>query len=181
MFERFTSAARTAVVRAQEEARGLRHSHIGPEHVLLGVLAEAHGFGAAILSAHGIRLDHLRDAVARRSSPGPDPDAGPDAEALRTIGIDLDAVRRKVEETFGPGALERRGRRRRHVPFTRDAKKALELALREALRLRHNYIGTEHLLLGLLRGGGLSAQLLSEHGIDRAVIEAHLHGQAESG
>jgi ATP-dependent Clp protease ATP-binding subunit ClpA len=85
-----------------------------------------------------------------------------DADALATIGIDLDAVRGAVEREFGPGALDdamlagtgrgRIGRRRQRRPaFTPRAKKALELALREALAMGHHYIGTEHVLLGLLR------------------------------
>lgn len=178
MFERFTQSARTAVVRAQSEARDLRHGHIGTEHLLLGVLAEGHGVGARVLAELGLDLGEVRRAVARGSA------AGPDAEALETLGIDLDAVRRKVEETFGPGALERSGSRRRrsnHIPFTRNAKKALELALRESLRLKSRTIGTEHVLLGLLREGGLAARLLSERGVDRTAVEAWLCGQAESG
>jgi hypothetical protein len=102
-----------------------------------------------------------------------------DVAALQSIGIDLDAVRKKIEETFGPGALEppptpcrRRGLLRRwrpqgHTPFTPRAKKVLELSLREALRLKHNYIGTEHILLGLLRDGeGLAAKVLTDEGFD---------------
>lgn len=101
-----------------------------------------------------------------------------DATALRAIGIDVDVVRAAVEESFGPGALERaraggqrRRRRRRaigsgHIPFTRRAKKVLELSLREAVQLRHNDIGTEHVLLGLLREGeGLATQLLQQRGL----------------
>jgi hypothetical protein len=115
-----------------------------------------------------------------------------DAEALRAIGIDVDSIRERIEESFGPGALERarrgprRGRRlqlrrpeRRgtscsestwpignHIPFTPRSKKVLELSLREAIHLRHNYIGTEHILLGLLREGeGLAAMVLVKQGL----------------
>jgi hypothetical protein len=96
------------------------------------------------------------------------------AADLKLIGIDLDAVRAKVEETFGPDALaprvpEKRGLfgRRPRSPFTGRARKVLELALREALVLKHNYIGTEHILLGLLReGNGLAARVLVEQGFD---------------
>jgi ATP-dependent Clp protease ATP-binding subunit ClpA len=79
---------------------------------------------------------------------------GIDADALATIGIDLEAVRRSVEESFGPGALSgrqgcRRGRRFGHVPLCPRAKRALERSLREALALRQRHIGAEHVLLGL--------------------------------
>jgi hypothetical protein len=99
--------------------------------------------------------------------------SGPDAEALRAIGIDVQHVRARIEESFGPGALERArlgacrpGSSRLHVPFSRRSKTVLELSLREALHLRHNYIGTEHILLGLLREGqGLAAQILADAGV----------------
>jgi ATP-dependent Clp protease ATP-binding subunit ClpA len=90
-----------------------------------------------------------------------------DAQALSAIGIDLDAVREAVEATFGPGALDPeppKGCAR--IPFTPRAKKVLELSLREALRLQHNYIGTEHILLGLIReGDGIAARILAESNV----------------
>jgi hypothetical protein len=95
-----------------------------------------------------------------------------DAAALATLGIDLDEVRRQVEEAFGPGALERTraagaGRRRLggRIPFDRATKKALELALREAVRFEHRHLGTEHLLLGLLQVEGAAGEILAERGI----------------
>jgi ATP-dependent Clp protease ATP-binding subunit ClpC len=69
----------------------------------------------------------------------------------------------------------RRGKRGGHIPFTPRSKKALELSLREALRLHHNYIGPEHILLGLLReGGGLAARLLTDLGADPSRVRTHL-------
>ena len=99
---------------------------------------------------------------------------GTEPEALAAIGIDLDEIRRRVEASFGPGALERGRRGRgRHVPFTPAAKKALELALREALRLGDREIGAEHVLLGLLREGG-AARLLERVGARPAALRAEL-------
>jgi len=86
------------------------------------------------------------------------------AMALESMDIALEAVRSQVEEIIGQDGPSRRGR---HIPFTPRAKKVLELSLREALQLGHDYIGTEHILLGLLReGDGLAAQVLVKLGAD---------------
>src|SRR5476649_2596245 len=85
------------------------------------------------------------------------------AKALESLGISLEAVREKVEETIGPDGSAPTG----SPPFTPRAKKVLELSLREALQLGHNYIGTEHMLLGLVREGeGVAAQVLQSLGAD---------------
>src|SRR6266513_2773925 len=85
------------------------------------------------------------------------------AKALESLGISLDAVRQQVEEIIGQGQQAPSG----HIPFTPRAKKVLELSLREALQLGHNYIGTEHILLGLIREGeGVAAQVLQKLGAD---------------
>jgi ATP-dependent Clp protease ATP-binding subunit ClpA len=150
MFERFTHEARTVVTRAEAEASALGHDHIGTEHLLLALAAEW-GDGPQTL---GVDRDALRREVAAmgREEPG-----GLDADALASIGIDLDEVRRRVEASFGPGALARprrrsaRGRVLDHRPFTPRAKKALELSLREALALGHRHIGAGHVALGVVR------------------------------
>jgi ATP-dependent Clp protease ATP-binding subunit ClpA len=145
MFERFTENARAAVVLAQEESRALGHSYIGTEHLLLGAAA-APGDAARVLADHGATPEVLRAAV--RTELG----TSIDGEALAAIGIDLDEIRRRVEAAFGPGALERRRPAREgHLPFTPRAKKSLELALREAIARGDKHIGTDHLLLGVLR------------------------------
>lgn len=180
MFERFTQAARDAVVRAQVEARGLDHGHIGTEHLLLALL---HGG----LEVPGVRYPHVREEARRRVRLTPDvePDRDEaDAAALRAIGIDLAQVRRAIESTFGAGALHlpRPGRRRswwrrvtNHVPFTPRARKVLELSLREALRLRQRFIAPEHLMLGVLReNGGLAAQILADAHVDVAATRTAL-------
>ena len=102
------------------------------------------------------------------------------ARALAAMGIGLDAVRREVRQTIGPGEGQEAG----HIPFTPRAKKVLELSLREALTLGHNYIGTEHILLGLVREGeGVAAQVLVKQGVDlnraRQEVILVLQGQPE--
>jgi len=85
------------------------------------------------------------------------------AKAMESLGISLEAVRQQVEEIIGQGQQAPSG----HIPFTPRAKKVLELSLREALQLGHNYIGTEHILLGLIREGeGVAAQVLVKLGAD---------------
>ncbi|HRN29152.1 MAG TPA: Clp protease N-terminal domain-containing protein, partial [Terrimesophilobacter sp.] len=85
------------------------------------------------------------------------------AKALEALGISLDAVREQVQDIIGQGQQQPTG----HIPFTPRAKKVLELSLREALQLGHNYIGTEHILLGLIREGeGVAAQVLVKLGAD---------------
>jgi ATP-dependent Clp protease ATP-binding subunit ClpC len=83
------------------------------------------------------------------------------AKALESLGISLEAVRQQVEEIIGQGQSPPTGQ----IPFTPRAKKVLELSLREALQLGHNYIGTEHILLGLIREGeGVGAEVLTKQG-----------------
>ena len=85
------------------------------------------------------------------------------AKALEALNISLEGVRAQVEEIIGQGQQAPSG----HIPFTPRAKKVLELSLREALQLGHNYIGTEHILLGLIREGeGVAAQVLVKLGAD---------------
>ena len=99
------------------------------------------------------------------------------ARALESLGISLEAVRQQVEEIIGQGQQAPSG----HIPFTPRAKKVLELSLREAMQLGHNYIGTEHILLGLIReGDGVAAQVLVKLGADlnrvRQQVIQLLHG-----
>ncbi len=172
MFERFTEEARQVVVRAQEEARRLHSHHIGTEHLLLGLL-DQDSPTAAVLTRHGLTRESTVAAVRAFTSAG-----DLDAAALGTVGIDLDAVRDRVEATFGPGALDLpRGRRdpKGHIPFTPRAKKVLELSLREALALKSRSIADGHVALGVLREGeGLAAKVISERGIDAAALREEI-------
>jgi len=146
VFERFTEKARRVMILAQEESRELGHDHIGTEHLLLALIRE-------------------EDGVA--------------AKALTEAGITLDDARKRVEDVVGRGEPEpkrRSGKRwRRHVPFTTRAKKTMELALRESLGLGHNYIGTEHLLLGMLSlGEGGGSETLTELAVDADKLRENL-------
>jgi len=100
------------------------------------------------------------------------------AKALESLGISLESVREEVEQIIGRGEQAPSG----HIPFTPRAKKVLEFSLRECQQLGHDYIGTEHLLLGLIREGeGVAAQVLARLGADldrvrQEVIQLRPHG-----
>ena len=127
---------------------------------------------ARLLNHNYIGTEHLLLGLIREGE-------GVAAKALESLGISLDAVRQQVEEIIGQGQQAPSG----HIPFTPRAKKVLELALREATQLGHAHIGTEHLLLGLIReGDGVAAQVLVKLGADlnrvRQQVIQLLHGRA---
>lgn len=139
MFERFTERARDVLVFAQEEARSFKHSYIGTEHILLGMIREEQGLAARVLDSFNITLEDVREQVVRIVGTG---------------------------EEVAPG----------QIPFTPRAKRILELARRESVSLGHHHIGTEHILLGLVRENeGVGARILldsdaSAHRLHDAVI-----------
>jgi ATP-dependent Clp protease ATP-binding subunit ClpA len=157
MFERFTAYARRAVVTAQEEARELNHNYIGTEHILLALLRRPDG------------LPNQEDGIA--------------SAILEEFGMSRDGVREEVIDKVGIGKGKAKPG---HIPFTPRAKKVLELALREALQLHHNYIGTEHLLLGLIREDeGVAVQIMRDHAdllaLRAAVLDRLPAGEAGEG
>lgn len=167
MFERFDPQAREVVHRAQEESRALGHTWLGTEHLLLAMFADG-GLGGAVLRLLGVEreavLAQYRGIVGPCDRPAARP---PDPSALGAIGVDLDEVRRRVDEAFGPGALEGTDAWRRHacLRLTDRSKKVFELAVKEARSLGHASVRSEHLLLGLAAvGEGLAAQMLSRLG-----------------
>jgi ATP-dependent Clp protease ATP-binding subunit ClpA len=182
MFERFTDKARAVVILAGAKAAE-RRDQIRPVY-MLHALVSAEGVAARALAGLGVDADTVErqlDRAAPLGNPLEAEAASGDAEALATIGIDLDEIKRRVEESFGSGALGRAplphpgplswtGR----MTLTRESKRSLGLALKEARTLRHNYIGTEHLLLGLLKTaernyrGDFTPDTLRELGIDPA-------------
>jgi ATP-dependent Clp protease ATP-binding subunit ClpA len=171
MFERFRQDARRAVVRAHEEAAAAGQGEIGCEHLLLGLLAGP-GPAAAAMTAAGLELTALRSRLPQAGRADPDP---LDAEALASVGIDLDQVRRAAEATFGPGALDRarraRARRPGRMRFTAEAKQALELALHTAVELRHRELSGGHLLIGIIDQGRNGAlDLLSAFAVVPAAL-----------
>jgi ATP-dependent Clp protease ATP-binding subunit ClpA len=192
MFERFTTAARGVVINAQQEARQLGHAWIGTEHVLLGLIDESQSATARLLRPAGVVPATVRADIQRLLGDKFEPDLSfteadaEDAAALKAIGIDLAKVRAAIEESFGAGSLQlpkrepkRRGlfgrRSGGHVPFSVRAKKVLELSLREAIRLHHNFIAPEHIMLGLLREGeGLACRILADHEVDFAKLRVEL-------
>jgi len=119
-FDRFTERARTVLTLAENEAQRFNHTQIGPEHLLLGLIAEGEGVAAKVLS---------------------------------NLGVELTKVRRAVELIIGRSERPTTG----EIGLTPQGKKVIELAVDEARRLGHHYIGTEHLLLGLVRQGGSTA------------------------
>ena len=146
MFDRFTKDARAIVERARAEALALGHDRIGTEHLVLG--------GA---DAAGLDPGVLRAEVAAGDLDGP---------ALATVGIDLDAVRERVESAFGAGALSAGAPASGRTPFTRPAKRALQEALRQAVADGAGELRPEHLLLGVLaEPDGRGARLLAGHGV----------------
>lgn len=166
MFERFTRAARDAVMRAQEQAQEQDAPAIGAEHVLIGVLTDPTEPPARALRRLGVDAAQVVEEVRRG--------AGLDDEALSSLGIDVDEVRRRTEEAFGPGALDpsprrRRGgtKTRRHIPFSAEAKESLEMALRRALAAGDREIGSVQVFSGLLStGGGTSFRVLRRLGVE---------------
>ncbi|MEO3859749.1 Clp protease N-terminal domain-containing protein [Acrocarpospora sp. B8E8] len=182
MFERFTPEAHQVVVQAQVEARRLGHRFIGTEHVLLALLADPESPPAIALRG----IDHAEAEAAIRAWIQRPSGEELDADLLGTLGIDLDAVREKIEASFGPGSLDRapyRTRRGalvsgRHLSWSAKAKKALELSLREALALKSKEINTTHMLLGLIReGSGLAMQILVERGLNPSAIAETLRAR----
>ena len=133
MFERFTIQARTLVRDAQQESRDLGHHYVGTEHLLLGLLAPQSGGASGVLGGAGLTADRVRADIVSNLADESMLDQQ-DAEALKAIGIDLNLVRAKIEETFGPGALcptprPRRGlfRRRRKLILPHQALHAVSL------------------------------------------------------
>jgi ATP-dependent Clp protease ATP-binding subunit ClpA len=125
---------------------------------------------ARMLNHNYIGTEHILLGLAHEGE-------GVAAKALEALDIHLEAVRQQVEEIIGKGPNAPTG----HIPFTPRAKKVLELSLRESLQLGHDYIGTEHILLGLIReGDGVAAQVLVRLGADlnrvRAEVIKLVHG-----
>lgn len=168
MFERFTTGARQTVVGAQQVARDLGDPRISPAHLVVA-LASTPDAAGEVLAAHGADRATLLDRF--------DTDAL-DAGALAALGIDLDAVRQQADTVFGAGALDRAHRpggrpSTGHLPFTREAKKTLEVALREAVRLGHRRIEAGHVLLAVVRLTDTDGHaLLVRCGVDPAALAA---------
>ena len=163
IFNRFTRETRACVEAAVEEARLLGHDTVGDEDLLMGILRTDEGIGAAVLSSLDVTLEGAREESEQMFS-----------DALTSSGISLEQVRREAGDAF-----EMRVPDNRRIPFSPRAKKALEQALREAVRLRNSRIGsrigTEHVLLGILRNrDGTAARILAGMGVLPEALEDRL-------
>ena len=169
MFEKFHPDAREAIVRSKEEALQQGQPEIGTEHLLVALMT-GRGMACDALTAAGVDVTDLRARLQQGSASAAPP---LDADALASLGIDLDAVRRATDAAFGPGSLDRvpAGRRRsgRSPRMAQSHKQAIELALRSAVRLDHRHISSGHLLLGLLdQPASPAVSILTDAGVDIA-------------
>ena len=147
----FTERVRHVLMRAREEAVSLRHEYVGTEHILLALL-KGGGVAQAALENLGTNLGDVRNTVLQHVKPG-----SVDSNSITAAsGGLLDAIAETIG--FAPRGPD--------LPYTSRAKKTLELAMSEARSLRHSYVGTEHLLLGLMREErGIAAQVLTSTGL----------------
>jgi Clp amino terminal domain, pathogenicity island component len=206
VFERLTREVRAAVVGAHETARECGAGEVTPTH-LLSELARGDGLVPVLLRRHGIeaeRIAGLGRLGEAEESPARHPLDDDDAEALRSLGIDLGAIRRAVEASFGEGALDdptrvgegagtdgvitddsvgRQGRLRISLGgrprFGAAAKKSIELALREAIRDRSREVREEHLARGILRDDDDDTRaLLRALDVDVRTLRQDLEGRS---
>ena len=159
IFNRLTDRSRNCVNAAFEEARMLGHDSLGDEDLLLGVLRADEGVAVEALSSLDITLEGVREESRERFS-----------EALSSIGISLEDIRREAGDAF-----EMRIPDNRRIPFSPRAKKALVEARKEMRRLGDNYLGTEHILLGMMRNeDGTAVRILARMGVSPEMLEDRL-------
>jgi len=170
MFEKFTRDARLAVVEAQEAARESGAGEISAQAVFAGLARIHDGTAVRVLGQLGVTRDEIDAELSKVRRRGGISDA--DAAALTEFGIDVDEIVARVEESHGLGALGRPATRmrRNHLPFTKDAKLALQMSLREAQELGDKQLGQEHLLLALVKQRGPVADFLAARGIDYPAV-----------
>jgi ATP-dependent Clp protease ATP-binding subunit ClpA len=166
MLERFTKRARTVVEGATVHAQQATADQVRPEHMLAALLDDDDSLAVRVVADCGVSVAQVRETLARHRARYVDGLDDDDADALAAIGIDLDEVVRRIDRHLV-------GRPSRRPRFSREAKKVLELSLREAVALRHNYIGTEHLLLGLARSEDrVVTDTLVGCGLERGALRA---------
>ncbi len=150
MFERFTRNARAVVVDAQRIAVRVGAPEVRPAHLFESLAATDGVLAMHVLAQLGAPGDELRQVVRDLTSRYSDGLDAEDAEALKLLGIDLDDVISRIDRDLSDGGEPiPKG----HKRFGHESKKVLELSLREALQLGDSFIGTEHVLLGILRQG----------------------------
>ena len=159
MFLRFADRSRRSVRAAFEEARMLGYDALGDEDLLLGILRTDEGVGAEALASLGVTLEGVREGCEEMLS-----------DALSSIGISLEDLRREAGDAF-----EMRLPDDRRIPFSPRAKNALVGARKEMGRLGDNYLGTEHVLLGILRiQDGTALRILANMGVSPESLEDRL-------
>ncbi len=160
IFIRFTDKSRRCVEAAFEEAKMLGHDSVGDEDLLLGILRADEGIAAEALSSLGVTLEGAQEECEELLS-----------DALSSIGISLEEIRREAGDAF-----EMRIPEDRKVPLSPRAKNALVGARREMRRLGDNYLGTEHVLLGILRiQDGTAVRMLAGMGVSPETLEDRLY------
>lgn len=161
--ERFTRAARQAVTDAVKEAERESAPEVGRTHMLLALL------DSPVLAGFDLSREEIEGALRAARRKGGLSEA--DTEALRGLGIDIDQIVDSIEQSLGEGALATMKTRKKrwlfgeHKPFEPELKKTLERSLFEAKDIGHNYLGDEHLVLALIAGGGLVAEVLEARGV----------------
>ncbi|MDQ3912548.1 MAG: hypothetical protein M3305_12425 [Actinomycetota bacterium] len=159
IFNRFARETRRCVEAAVEEARMLGHDSVGDEDLLLGMLRADEGVATEALSSLGVTLEGVREESEGMLS-----------DALSSIGISLEEVHREAGDAFDMRIPDNR-----RIPFSPRAKKVLERALREAVRLRDNRLRTEHVLLGILSNKyGTAVRIMDCMGVSPDVVEDRL-------
>lgn len=184
MTRRIGGEARAAVIRAQAQARRLGQAFIGCEHLLYGVAGADDAVGD-VLRARGVTPERVEEQVARLIARGRGAARRPitlDAGALEAIGVDLDAVRDRVEEAFGPGALDRPASvRGGHLRVTREARKCLTRPLRAAGTDPADAHGTERITLTLLAMNASAPRgILAALGVSAEQLAAEISGALPS-
>ena len=172
--ERFTRDARRVVTGAVEQAQRESADEVRPEHLVVGLL------DSPVLAGFELSRDEVVAALAAVRRKGGLSEA--DTEALRGLGIDVDQIVDSVEQSLGEGALATMTTRKKrwlfggHLPFSADAKQVLVRSLVEAKDLGHNYLGDEHLVLALLAGGGVVAEVLGSRGVTYVEVRKQVVG-----
>jgi ATP-dependent Clp protease ATP-binding subunit ClpC len=160
MFIRFKDKSRRSVEAAFEEARMLGYDSVGDEDLLLGILRADEGIGAEALSSLGVTLEDALEESEETFS-----------DALSSIGISLEEVRREAGDAF-----EMRIPAYRRLPLSPRAKKVLVQARKEMRKLGDNYLGTEHVLLGILSNeDGMAVRILASMGVSPETLEERLY------
>jgi ATP-dependent Clp protease ATP-binding subunit ClpA len=166
MFERFTKAAREAVKAAVERAHDEDSPVVRADHVAVAIAA-AGGEGTRVLRAAGWQGDAERLGARFAAAHRRGGLSSADLEALRAVGIDAEAMLQRLVGHTAPAPLTRR---RRHLPFANEAKKALEESLRSAVARGDRRLDEGHLLLGLLATPGIVVDELAAEGVSREKV-----------